>query len=66
MIPNGQTKFGGVVSRTVTLKLPLVVLPALSVAEHETLVTPKPKVLLEAGVQLGITLRSTTSKAETL
>ena len=43
---------GGVVSLTVTLKLPSASLPALSVAEQLTVVSPSGKVLPEAGVQV--------------
>jgi len=43
---------GGVVSCTVTMKLPLDVLPALSVAEQVTTVTPRGNVEPDAGEQV--------------
>jgi len=60
----GKVSVGGVVSWMVTLKLPLVVLPALSVAEQSTLVVPSGNVLPEAGVQDTVTEPSTMSVAE--
>src|SRR5579884_747327 len=47
---------GLVVSRTVTMKLPVAVLPAASVAEQLTAVVPKGKVLPEAGEQVTVGL----------
>ena len=60
----GKVSVGGVVSWMVTFKLPLVVLPALSVAEQSTLVVPSGNVLPEAGVQDTVTEPSTMSVAE--
>jgi hypothetical protein len=54
---------GDVVSVTVTVKLLLVVLPALSVAVQVTVVLPRAKVAPEAGEQLGVTAPSTKSVA---
>ena len=50
-------------SSTVTLKLPLEVLPWASVAEQSTCVLPSGKVLPEAGVQVGVIEPSTISLA---
>lgn len=55
---------GGVVPTTVTLKLPLAVFSALSVAVQLTVVVPVGKVVPEAGVQFGVTAPSTRSVAE--
>ena len=60
----GRLKVGGVVSRTVTVKLPFAVFPALSFAEQLTVVAPMAKVLPEAGVQVGVIGPSTSSIAE--
>jgi hypothetical protein len=46
------------------LKLPLAVLPALSVAEQSTFVVPTGKVLPEDGVQFTVTDPSTMSEAD--
>ena len=54
---------GGVVSCTVTVKLLAPVLPAASVAEQFTVVTPSAKTPPEAGVQFTATLPSTMSLA---
>jgi len=51
----GKLSDGGVVSSTVTWKLPEAVLPAASLAEQFTDVVPKPKVEPEAGAQLTVT-----------
>ena len=57
---------GGVVSSTVTLKLPFAVFPAASEAEQLTVVVPITKVEPEAGKQLMGTGPSTASLAEAL
>src|SRR2546428_486065 len=57
---------GGVVSRTVTVKLALPVLAWASVAEQFTVVVPSAKVEPEAGLQLGVSGPSTMSAAEAL
>ena len=62
----GTVMVGGVVSRTMTVKLPLAVFPALSFAVQPTIVMPRGKVLPEAGVQVGVTAPSTSSVAETV
>ncbi len=62
----GQTKVGAVVSSTVTLKLPVTVLLAASVAVQVTVVVPRAKVLSEAGSQSGVIPLLTKSVAETL
>src|SRR5262245_17202521 len=54
---------GGVVSTTDTTKLELALLPALSVAWHDTVVSPSANVLPEAGAQLTATAPSTMSLA---
>ena len=54
---------GAVVSRTVTLKLPVVVLDELSVALQFTAVVPSAKVDPEAGKQLTDRVPSTASEA---
>ena len=59
----GTLTVGGVVSRTVTLKLALPVLPCASVAEQVTSVAPRAKVEPEAGRQVVDTLPSTMSLA---
>ena len=51
VILEGNVNTGGIVSTTVTVKLPLAVLPATSVAEQLTMVEPNPKVDPEAGTQ---------------
>jgi hypothetical protein len=63
---DGSVRTGAVVSATVIVKLPLALLLALSVAEHETVVVPIGKVEPEAGVQLMATALSTTSEADAL
>jgi hypothetical protein len=55
---------GAVVSRTVTVKLPVASLPAASLAEQSTIVSPKGKVLPEAGEQVTRTEPSLSSVAE--
>ena len=62
----GTMSIGGVVSRTVTVKLPWAVLPCASVAVQFTVVAPMAKVLPEAGVELTATLPSTRSVAPAL
>jgi hypothetical protein len=64
VISDGSVNAGGVVSTTVTLKEAEPVLPALSVAEQDTLVEPKAKVEPEAGVQVTGTEPSMRSEAE--
>ena len=59
----GATTTGAVVSFTVTVKMSLPVLPALSVAEQVTMVSPRAKVLPEAGVQFAVIEPSTRSVA---
>jgi hypothetical protein len=54
---------GAVVSCTVTRNDPVLVCSLESMAEHVTVVVPKPKVLPEAGVQVTGTLPSTRSMA---
>ena len=54
---------GGVVSCTVTVKLLVPMLPAVSVAEQLTVAVPRAKTLPEAGVQVTGTLISTMSLA---
>lgn len=54
---------GAVVSLTVTLKLPLAVLPRLSAAVQVTVVSPMPKTPPETGEQLTATFPSTASAA---
>ena len=60
----GSVRVGGVVSRTVTVKLPLAVLLWASVAEQFTVVVPRANVLPEAGEQLTATGPSTRSLAD--
>src|SRR6266852_2614584 len=59
----GRVSAGGVVSWTVTVKVPFAVLPWVSVAVQFTVVLPSAKVLPEAGEQLGVTEPSTVSLA---
>jgi hypothetical protein len=54
VISAGRLNFGGVLSTTVTLNDADPVLPALSVAEHVTLVEPSGNVDPEEGVQVGV------------
>ena len=61
----GRASCGAVVSRTVTVKLPLRVLPAASLALTFTVVTPSGKVLPLAGVAVAETAPSTKSVALT-
>jgi len=63
MMGLGSCKVGGVVSATVTVKLPVDVLPALSVAEQVTTVRPTGKVEPDGGEQVTGTVPSTTSVA---
>jgi hypothetical protein len=58
-----DTGGGAVVSTTVTLKVPLAVLPAASVALQLTTVVPKAKRLPEAGAHDGVIGPSTASLA---
>lgn len=60
---DGRERVGGVVSTTVTVKPADALLPASSVAVHETLVGPSGNVDPEAGVQTGVTDPSTRSLA---
>src|SRR5829696_7821171 len=55
---------GAVVSKTLTLNIPLVVSPSLSVAEQFTCVRPSGNVLPEAGIQVGAMAPSSASDAE--
>src|SRR6266851_5435858 len=59
----GRVSAGGVVSSTVTVKVPLAELPLVSVAVQFTVVLPSAKVLPEAGEQLGVTGPSIASLA---
>ena len=59
----GAVTVGFVVSPTVILKLPVALLPALSVAVHATVVAPSANTLPSAGVQTGTIAPSTTSVA---
>ena len=63
MLPPNWMLAGTRVSCTLTVKLPLVALPAASVAEQSTVVVVMANVLPEAGVQFTVTLLSTTSLA---
>lgn len=60
----GTVTVGGVVSTTVTVKLPEAMLPAASEAEQLTVVAPRPKVEPEAGEQFTATEPLTRSLAE--
>jgi hypothetical protein len=64
VISDGRFNFGGVISATVTLKEAEPALPALSVAEHVTLVEPNANVEPDEGVQVGVEEPSTRSEAE--
>src|ERR1700716_733687 len=59
----GTTMAGGVVARTVTLKLRLEEFPRESLAEQVTAVVPRANVEPEAGAQDGVTAPSTRSDA---
>src|SRR5260370_15538104 len=63
MMELGSCKVGGVVSTTVTVKLPVDVLPTLSVAEQVTVVVPSGKIEPEGGEQVTGSVPSTTSVA---
>lgn len=63
MMSAGKVRIGSVVSCTVTLKLPVAVLPRVSDAEQLTAVVPIAKVLPEAGEQVTETGPSTASFA---
>ena len=60
----GKLRVGGVVSCTVTWKLPEAGLPAVSTTEQLTVVVPKAKVDPEAGEQFAGTDPSRLSVAE--
>ena len=60
----GGVSMGAVVSPTVTAKLPEAMLPAASVAEHDTVVLPIGKVEPDAGAQTAVTGPSIASRAE--
>jgi hypothetical protein len=60
----GRVSVGGVVSSTVTSKLPLALLPAASVAEQFTVVVPSANVLPDAGTHVGVIAPSTMSDAD--
>jgi hypothetical protein len=62
----GQAMTGAVVSRTVTLKLQLLVLPVSSVAVQRTVVMPKLNRLPDGCAQATVTLVSQWSEAMTL
>jgi hypothetical protein len=64
VISDGSVNFGGVLSTTFTMKEAEPVLPALSVAEHVTLVEPNANVEPDEGVQVGVEEPSTRSEAE--
>src|SRR5262245_35415140 len=55
VISAGQLTTGGVVSTTVTVKVQVLALPALSVALHVTLLWPARKLLPDGGVQVVVT-----------
>jgi hypothetical protein len=59
----GTETTGSVVSRTVTVKVSLPVLPCASVAEHVSVVAPIGNVAPEAGAQVGVSGPSTLSVA---
>src|SRR5437764_6812950 len=59
----GHWMLGGVVSRTVTLKLARAALPRESVAAHCTVVKPSGKIVPEAGEQVTGSAPSTASVA---
>jgi hypothetical protein len=63
VIAPGRFIVGGVVSRTVTVKDPLAVLPAASDAEQATVVVPSGNVAPEAGVHVGVRAPLTSSDA---
>jgi hypothetical protein len=60
----GRVSVGGVVTTTVTVKVPLAVLLCASVAEQWTVVVPRGKRLPEGGVQVMGRMPSTRSEAE--
>jgi hypothetical protein len=62
----GRLRTGGVVSRTMMLKLAEAALPALSVARQVTVVEPSPNTEPERGVQIGVIAPSTASLAAAL
>jgi len=66
VILGGSVSTGGVVSPTVTVKLPLALFPRESVAEQVTVVVPGGKFEPEAGEQVMGTGPSTRSFAETV
>jgi hypothetical protein len=59
----GRCSAGGVVSVTVTEKLPVDVLPTLSVAEQVTVVVPRGKIEPDSGEQVTGSVPSTASVA---
>ena len=61
---DGRVSVGGVVSCTVTVKLPLAVLPLESDAEQLTVVVAIGNVLPDEGAQVTVTVPSTISAAE--
>jgi len=63
MMELGSCKVGGVVSTTVTVKLPVDVLPAESVAEQVTVVVPRGKIDPDAREQVTGSVPSTLSVA---
>src|SRR5262245_64673739 len=62
---SGTVNWGGVVSRTVTWKLPDAVLPLSSLTVQPTVVSPSPNVLPGTGVHMGMSGPSTSSSALT-
>ena len=65
MLP-GRVRIGGVVSTTVIWNEPIPVLPAVSVAEHWTVVAPRAKTVPEVGLQETPSEPSTASLEEAL
>jgi hypothetical protein len=63
VIFDGSVKVGGVLSTTVTVKLPDALLPALSVAEQETVVVPSGNVEPDPGVQENVLRPDSESEA---
>ena len=59
----GRVKVGGVMSLTVTGKLPLLEFPAASVAVQATVVVPRGKTVPDAGLQTKAGLASDESLA---
>src|SRR5436190_8881064 len=66
VISTGRVNIGGVLSTTVTVKLPFAVFPFESVAEQLTVVVPKGNIEPETGKQVTASGPSTRSFAETV